>query len=94
MSFDRRGSAATTGRSQGLTIAALVVVIGAVVLDFEWLWGLLFLTWSVPSLFSGVTYLVQPISRDENPWMFWIVVLLWLGSSVAMIAWEIYEQFG
>ena len=94
MSFDRRGSATTTGRSQGLTIAALVVVIGAVVLDFEWLWGLLFLTWSVPSLFSGVTYLVQPISRDENPWMFWIVVLLWLGSSVAMIAWEIYEQFG
>ncbi len=93
MSFDRRGSAAITGRSQGLTIAALVVVVAAVVLNFQWLWALLFLTWSVPSLFTGVTYLVQPISRDENPWLYWIVVLLWLGSSVAMIAWEIYEQF-
>ena len=94
MSFDRRQRAATTGRSQWLSIGALAVVIAAVVLDFEWLWGLLFLTWSVPSLFTGVTYLVQPISRDQNPWLFWTVVLLWLGSSVAMIAWEIYEQFG
>ena len=94
MSFDRRQSAATTRRSQWLTIAALVVVVAAVVLNFQWLWGLLFLTWSIPSLFTGVTYLVQPISRDENPWLFWTVVLLWLGSSLAMIIYELYEQFG
>ncbi len=69
-------------------------MIAAVILNFQWIWALLFLTWSVPSLFTGVTYLVQPISRDENPWLYWIVVLLWLGSSVAMIVYELYEQFG
>ena len=65
----------------------------ALVFDFQWIWGLLFLLWSGPSLFTGVTFLVEPVHRSENPWLFWVIVSLWLGLSLALISWDIATLF-
>ena len=86
MSFDRRRSRRVRSGVRWFTIGALALVIAAVIFNFQWIWGLLFLSWSVPSLFTGVTFLVEPIHRDETPWLFWTIVTLWLGLSVALIA--------
>jgi len=51
--------------------------------------GLFFLFWAGPSLFTGVTFLVEPIHRSENPWLFWTIVTLWLGLSLTLIVWDI-----
>ena len=32
-----------------------------------------------------MTFLVEPIYRDENPWLFWAIVTLWLGLSLVLI---------
>ena len=85
MSFDRRQRRRVGGGVRWLTVGALAFVIAAVIFNYQWMWGLLFLFWSAPSLVTGVTFLVEPIYRDENPWLFWAIVMLWLGLSVALI---------
>ena len=85
MSFDRRRARRAGGGVRWLTLAALAIVIAAVIFNFQWVWGLLFLFWSGTSLVTGVTFLVEPIHRDEDPWLFWAITTLWLGLSVALI---------
>ena len=53
---------------------------------FQWLWGVLFLFWSVPSLMTGSTYLLESVERTKNPFLFWIVVLTWIGLSLYILA--------
>ena len=38
-----------------------------------------------------MTFLVEPIRRDENPWLFWIITTMWLGLSLALIGIELAE---
>ena len=85
MSFDRRRGRGAGGSIRWITLGALAIVVAAVVFNFQWLWGLLFLFWAAPSLATGVTFLVEPIRREENPWLFWIITLMWLGLSLALI---------
>ncbi|MXY35355.1 MAG: hypothetical protein F4052_07270 [Dehalococcoidia bacterium] len=91
MSFDRRQRRRVGGGVRWLTLGALAFVIAAVIFNFQWMWGLLFLFWSAPSLVTGVTFLVEPIYRDENPWLFWAIVTLWLGLSLALIGIEVAQ---
>lgn len=85
MSFDRRQRRGAGGRVRWFTLGALAFVIAAVIFNSQWMWGLLFLFWAAPSLATGVTFLVEPIYRDENPWLFWAIVGLWLGLSLTLI---------
>ena len=89
MSFDRRTRSRASGGIRWLTLVALAIVVLALIFDLNFIWGLLFLFWAGPSLFTGVTFLVEPIHRSENPWLFWTIVSLWLGLSLTLIVWDI-----
>ena len=89
MNFDRRTKSRASGGIRWLTLVALAIVVVALVFDLNFIWGLLFLFWAGPSLFTGVTFLVEPIHRSENPWLFWTIVTLWLGLSLTLIVWDI-----
>lgn len=93
MSFDRRRALGASGRIRWFTLAALAVVVVAVLFDYQWIWGLIFLIWSAPSLVTGVAFLVEPIHRAENPWLFWIITILWLGLSLALIGMDLARLF-
>ena len=89
MSFDRRTKSRASGGIRWLTLVALAIVVLALIFDLNFIWGLLFLFWAGPSLFTGVTFLVEPIHRSENPRLFWTIVSLWLGLSLTLIVWDI-----
>ena len=93
MSFDRRRERRTSGRVRWFTLVAIAIVLVAVIFDFQWVWGLLFLFWAAPSLFTGETFLVEPVRRAENPWLFWTIVMLWLSLSLALIGLDIAGLF-
>ena len=93
MSFDRRTKRDASRQIRWFTLVALAIVVVALVFDFQWVWGLLFLFWCAPSLFTGVTFLVEPIHRSENPWLFWTIVMMWLGLSIVLIGWDIALLF-
>ena len=75
-----------TIRKHWLSLIGLAMVGLAIYFNLNWIWGLLFLFWVVPALFTGVTYLGEPIERKTSPVLFWIVTLLWLSTSAYMVA--------
>ncbi len=93
MSFDRRRERRTSGRVRWFTLVAIAIVLVAVIFDLQWVWGLLFLFWAAPSLFTGETFLVEPVRRTENPWLFWTIVTLWLSLSLTLIGMDIARLF-
>ena len=60
------------------TIVALVLMYTAILMYWEWAWGILFLFWVIPDLFSGVTYFIEPISKKENQTLYWIIIISWI----------------
>lgn len=71
------------------TALALIVLWGAVLFDATWLWGLLFLVWTVPALRSGTTYLVEPVTRRNHPVFFWGIVGTWIFLSLYLILFDL-----
>ena len=93
MSFDRRRDRRASGRVRWFTLVAIAIVLVAVIFDLQWVFGLLFLFWAAPSILSGETFLVEPVHRAENPWLFWTIVTMWLSLSLALIGLEIARLF-
>ena len=60
------------------TITALVLMYIAILINWGWAWGILFLFWVVPDIFSGVTYFIEPVSKNENPVLYWIIIFSWI----------------
>lgn len=60
------------------TILALILMYIAIFMNWEWVWGILFLSWVIPDIFSGVTYFVEPISKEQHPDLYWVVVYSWI----------------
>lgn len=81
-----------TSRSRALrSIVALIVLWIGVVFDWYWIWGLLFLYWTVPAFFTGKVFLLDEIDQDENPFTFWSIVVSWILLSVLSVAWDGYR---
>mgnify|MGYP000566103992 CR=1 FL=1 len=59
------------------TIIALVLMYVALLLNWQWIWGFFLLIWIVPDLKSGTTYFIEPISKKENPLVFWLIMISW-----------------
>lgn len=60
------------------TIVALILMYIAIIMGWEWAWGILFLYWVIPDLFTKVTYFVEPIYKKDNPNLYWIIVISWI----------------
>lgn len=60
------------------TITALILMYIAILMNWEWAWGVLFLFWVIPDIFSGVTYFIEPISRKNNTILYWIIIVSWV----------------
>ncbi|NQZ42854.1 MAG: VOC family protein [Flavobacteriaceae bacterium] len=58
-------------------IGLLLILIG-IVGDWTWLWSLFFTFWVVQDLRSGQTYLMETVSRTQNPILYWVILLVWM----------------
>jgi hypothetical protein len=64
------------------TITALILMYVAILMNWEWTWGILFLFWVIPDVFTGITYFIEPISKKENPILYWVIIVSWLLMSI------------
>ncbi|MFA8343176.1 MAG: hypothetical protein ACEPO8_09440 [Rhodothermaceae bacterium] len=60
------------------TIIALAAIIIALINNWDWLWGVLFLFWAINDLRNKSTYFVEPISRSENSFIYWVIIFMWI----------------
>jgi hypothetical protein len=77
------------------TIIALILMYIAMFMNWEWAWGVLFLFWVIPDIFSGITYFIEPIDKKQNPILYWIIIASWI--LMAIYSFSVlfidYEQF-
>ncbi|MEQ6123753.1 hypothetical protein AAON49_06090 [Pseudotenacibaculum sp. MALMAid0570] len=64
--------------SKWRTVVALALMYTAIFMSWEWIWGILFLYWVIPDIFSGVTYFIEPIFKRENPTLYWVIIITWI----------------
>ena len=80
-------------KSKIRTIVGLVLLYVAILLNWQWVWGVLFLLWALPDLFSGVTYFMEPVEKKSHPLLYWSIVLSWIWMSIYMILMSIFPQY-
>ncbi len=72
---------------------ALPILLAAAVLGYYWVWGLLFLWWTIPTILNGQAFLVFEINRDDDPVLFWAIACLWALSGLMMLAASFFPQY-
>ncbi len=59
------------------TLIALCLMYIALIFNQEWVWGFFLLIWIVPDLKTGTTYFIEPITKNDNPFIFWLIMGSW-----------------
>ena len=75
-----------------LTLVGLPVLLVLTWLGIYAVWGALFVYWGLLSMRSGQAFVFEEIERDENPILFWIIVLTWIGSGLLYILIDLSPQ--
>jgi len=63
-------------------ITTLFLMILSLLTSWYWIFGLIFLWWTVRDILSGTTFLTEVVYRYKNPILYWVVILTWLGLSL------------
>ena len=71
-----------------LTALALVVLVIATAREWYWLWGLLFVFWSIQGFRTGSAFLIEDISREDYPVLYWLISAMW----AAFGLWYLYAD--
>ena len=86
-----RGISGALG-SKPRTVVALLAAVAVTLLGWYWPWGLLFLYWSVMNVRDGDAFLIERISRANNPVLFWSITGLWTVFGLWILYMEFQEQ--
>ncbi|WP_296386720.1 hypothetical protein [Winogradskyella sp.] len=60
------------------TISALILMYIAIIMNWQWAWGILFFIWVIPDLLNGITYFIEPIEKKERPLLYWVIIISWI----------------
>lgn len=82
---NRARPASAPAQFKWMTVLALLVLWVAVALEVNWVWGALFIMWTIPALKSGQAFLVEPIARRSHPVLFYLLIATWITLSLVLI---------
>ncbi|KZK92171.1 hypothetical protein PsAD5_03926 [Pseudovibrio sp. Ad5] len=76
------------------TIFALILIATSLYYGWQWVWGALFLLWTVRAWRSQSVYVVETLTRGDNPFLFWITIILWATLSLYLILADLIMKLG
>ena len=80
-------------RARTANYIALPVLLVATLLGIYWVWGLLFIWWVIPTIMNGQAFLMFAVNHDEDPVLFWAIVVLWAVLGLMMIGASVFPQY-
>ncbi len=83
---DLKGVKLKTSNIKWMAILGLVLVNVGMFFDLKWLFGVLYVTWSIQDIQSGYSSILEAVSRNENPILYWMTVMVWLLSGLYVLA--------
>lgn len=66
-----------------LAFAALMLT---TLFGLQFLWGLLFLYWTIPNFYAEQATLVSTVKKADDPILFWAIQIAWIALGIMMIA--------
>lgn len=64
------------------TIFGILLILTGTVFEFQILFGLFYIIWAIVDLKTGYAYVFEEINRWENQILYWLIVVIWLGSGI------------
>ncbi len=86
IALNMNNMATTESNFKWRALIGLVFIYVAVFMNWNWVWGILFLIWVLPDLLTGLTHFMEPVERSKNPFMYWAIMGTWILLSVYLIA--------
>ncbi|MGI9353838.1 MAG: hypothetical protein ACR2PF_01535 [Rhizobiaceae bacterium] len=72
-----------------LSWVVLAVLITATVFSHYWVWGVLFIFWSVQSWVTGSVFLIASIERRSDPVLYFTITAMWFFFGVWELAYAL-----
>lgn len=76
-----------------LTLLGLPILLITSLNGIYSVWGVLFVYWGIVSLRSGEVYLLEPIERDRDPALFWIISIMWVTFGAMYVLADYFPQY-
>lgn len=75
------------------SILGLSLIGLGIINNWFWIWGIFFAVWVISDLRSGSTYMLEPVSRRENPLLYGILIAVWSFIGVYSMTYYINLQY-
>jgi len=75
------------------TILGLIFIYVAMWFNLQWAWGVLFLLWVIPDLFTGTTYFIEPVAKHEEPILYWVIIISWIFMSLFSMSTLLFPEW-
>lgn len=75
------------------SLVALAVVWIAIFMNWNWIWGFVFLIWVIPEIKHRTAYFVEPVDRSSNPFSYWLIIFSWILMALYMIITGLSPRF-
>lgn len=63
-------------------LAGLALIGIGFYMNWYWVWGVLFLLWAIGDIRRQSTHLLEEVTREETPILYWVIITLWLACSL------------
>ena len=81
-------------QARALNYVTFAVLMISTVLGYQFLWGLLFLYWTIPNFYSGHAFLLTDVTRDDDPVLFWLIQIAWVVLGLMLVALDFFPVGG
>jgi hypothetical protein len=85
-------TAGTLRTQKWLTLVALPPLLVTTYFGIYSLWGILFIYWGMTSVRAGKVYLVESIDRTQDPVLFWIISVMWIGFGALYVVTDFFPS--
>ncbi len=89
-SADRSSNFADGNKWPTLVVMAALLI--ATIAEWYWVWGLLFLYWTLTAFVTGQAFVIQTIRQDEHPFIFWFVGITWVVLAVLVVLYDFFPD--
>lgn len=71
-------------------VFALLMI--SILLGYQFLWGLLFLYWTVIGISSGQAFLLTDVFRATEPVLFWCIQVAWIVLGLFLLLGDVFPS--
>lgn len=75
-----------------LTLIGLPILLITTINGIHSVWGIMFIYWGVTAVMARQVYLLEPIDRQEDPALFWIIAMMWIGFGAMYVLADFYPD--